>query len=474
MKTPKLIILIFCLIISTVTNAQSWNDFSDFSLIGGDVLEDNIYRNSIDFLFNNDNQPVVAYSTKTNRQLKVLRYDGSSWSSIGDLSFLTLDISQVDIEIVSNGDIYIAYTDISYQELSIIKFDGTSWSYVAQNITVDGAYDLNLATDISNNIYIVYRKKSSGANNAVKVKKYVYDSQNIENIGEFTGDYIRKSVVKINPLTNESYLGVNLNSIGRVFKFDNTSWDQVGDDIFFTATIINPDTNADEEVILRALNLDMAFSSNGELYVSMLNSQADFYSQYINYVVVLNDSNWDRKYGIGIGSGANFKLKKDNLGNVYFLATKDDFLSDPEKIMFIRFSSDGYTILDDLETYAAFYGTAFLELNFDIENIPYAIYHPTFRDGSGASYIRKFEDQLSVNDVNGNNLNLSVFPNPSSDFISINGLIEHVYFKLFNIFGKNIISGVTSNDKKINISNLSKGMYFLKIEKFNTLKVIKK
>lgn len=464
MKTYKLFSSIF-FIVSIALNAQSWEDFSDFTLIGEKVLEDNNSKNTIDFSFNNANQPVVVYSTKTDKQLKVLRYDGSNWNSIGDLSFLTLNISQVDIEIVSNGDIFIAFTENNYLQLSIIKFDGVSWSYVAQNIANDEAsFGLDLATDSNNNIYITFTDEELG--NKVTVKKYIYSNQNIENIGEFiTSNSVLFPEIKISPLTNEPYLVFNTDNIARVHKFDGIAWSQSGNDISDVSFILDS-----EEISFAVRNVNMAFSSNGELFVCTAEISSDF--SYKTNLYVLNNTNWNLIHSFNTGINANLKLKKDNLGNIYLLMSTTGSFFDPEGILFIKFANDNYTILDNLEAFNPFYGNSYLEINIDNENVPFAIYQPTFQEDSGASHIRKFANSLSIDKVN--NPNLTVFPNPSYDFININNLTQQSDFEIFDLLGKKITTGVISINKKIDITELSKGIYLLKIKKFNTFKIIKK
>lgn len=70
---------------------------------------------------------------------------------------------------------------------------------------------------------------------------------------------------------------------------------------------------------------------------------------------------------------------------------------------------------------------------------------------------------LSVDEVFASNFR--IYPNPAKDFLNISTLnnvnIESV--KLFNLIGKEVYSG-DSSTQQINISNLNKGLYLLKIE----------
>ena len=63
--------------------------------------------------------------------------------------------------------------------------------------------------------------------------------------------------------------------------------------------------------------------------------------------------------------------------------------------------------------------------------------------------------------------NISVFPNPSSDFINMANLETSEKYNVYSVAGRLIKQGVVSKIKPINIQNFSKGMYFLQIENSN-------
>jgi hypothetical protein len=83
---------------------------------------------------------------------------------------------------------------------------------------------------------------------------------------------------------------------------------------------------------------------------------------------------------------------------------------------------------------------------------------------------------LSVNDNNGaisNPLSFKVYPNPTKDDINISGFEGEKSFKIYNLLGRLVMNGVASKSKKINISSLDSGMYLLKFDTGNVLKIIK-
>ncbi|WP_335977678.1 T9SS type A sorting domain-containing protein [Gaetbulibacter jejuensis] len=78
-----------------------------------------------------------------------------------------------------------------------------------------------------------------------------------------------------------------------------------------------------------------------------------------------------------------------------------------------------------------------------------------------------------MEDLTLNSKNITIFPNPSSDFIQISGLTKTEKYILYNILGTKIRNGVISDNEKMDIQNLTKGLYFLKFENEHTIKFIK-
>lgn len=91
------------------------------------------------------------------------------------------------------------------------------------------------------------------------------------------------------------------------------------------------------------------------------------------------------------------------------------------------------------------------ELNFEFDN---------YNSGYIVdNIIIKNMDQLAVNDIN--KTKISIFPNPSSDFINIKSSEEIRSIKIYDIKGSLIR---TDNTPKIDISALPKGNYIISIE----------
>ncbi len=78
-------------------------------------------------------------------------------------------------------------------------------------------------------------------------------------------------------------------------------------------------------------------------------------------------------------------------------------------------------------------------------------------------YDEKKINSIGIKELTIRKSELVIFPNPSSDWIEI--LIEKQNeiqkFEIYDSFGRIVFDGNLNNDKKINISELNKGIYFV-------------
>lgn len=71
-----------------------------------------------------------------------------------------------------------------------------------------------------------------------------------------------------------------------------------------------------------------------------------------------------------------------------------------------------------------------------------------------------------------NDFNVSVFPNPTQNFVTIN-LQTATNFEVYSALGQRLLIGkLTQNEKQIDFSNFAKGVYYLRLES-ETLKIVK-
>ncbi len=86
-------------------------------------------------------------------------------------------------------------------------------------------------------------------------------------------------------------------------------------------------------------------------------------------------------------------------------------------------------------------------------------------------------DCTGISKTGNTSSKILVYPNPSSESINISGIEELVSIEIFNSLGSSIYSGSSYNaDEKIDISEFSRGIYFIKIidkKSIITKKIIK-
>ena len=82
------------------------------------------------------------------------------------------------------------------------------------------------------------------------------------------------------------------------------------------------------------------------------------------------------------------------------------------------------------------------------------------------------DNSLSIEDNNANDYKL--YPNPSSDFLVINGMHSEESYKIYNTLGQEVKKGIALNNSKIDIKSLNTGLYFIKFDNRVTLRFLKK
>lgn len=81
------------------------------------------------------------------------------------------------------------------------------------------------------------------------------------------------------------------------------------------------------------------------------------------------------------------------------------------------------------------------------------------------------ENNFLISDVEDKQDELSLYPNPSNNKITISGIGRKNSYKIMNLLGEVVLEGIYS--ETIDISNLSKGHYFIQINDVNKIKNLK-
>jgi len=94
--------------------------------------------------------------------------------------------------------------------------------------------------------------------------------------------------------------------------------------------------------------------------------------------------------------------------------------------------------------------------------------------GHAANFLmEQWADTLSTDDINTFD-QIQLYPNPVRDYFYLNGVLENEKISIFDLNGKLINTAFYLEGEIINVENLSKGIYILKIENLNKLIITKK
>ena len=86
--------------------------------------------------------------------------------------------------------------------------------------------------------------------------------------------------------------------------------------------------------------------------------------------------------------------------------------------------------------------------------------------------VKIYSRTLHLNEFNNQSM-LSIYPNPSVDFIQISGLKEIENYSIYNLLGMEIQKGRISDLEKIDIQNLKNGLYYIKLNDMQTIEFVK-
>lgn len=81
---------------------------------------------------------------------------------------------------------------------------------------------------------------------------------------------------------------------------------------------------------------------------------------------------------------------------------------------------------------------------------------------------------LSIDNFEMDSKQITVMPNPSSNYFQISGLKESIEYTIYDLLSKKVNSGYIRPNQKIDISKLINGVYFIKVGNVKTIKFLKK
>ncbi|WP_456422698.1 two-component regulator propeller domain-containing protein [Lutibacter sp.] len=358
----------------------------------------------------------------------------------------------------------------------LLKFDGSNWEKHDAKPSFSGDTTFSLdAFDIddNDNIWVTSRINGIGVFNGSNFTVYNHSNSN------FPSDSSGAHIIKVD--SNGiiwGLLSIGLDYIPKgLFKFDGTSFTQyntTNSDLLNNRIYsISVDTNNHKWIA----NSDCLIEYDDTNFIIYDNSNSGLPDSPIMYVQVdENDKKWIRAGIGGFFGGSPAKLVSyDGTTWSSFDSTETtSFSIDGQNNLWFCGLNEGFGSYEPgLKKYSGTSASHIFTLIYSNSPIPYInVETPTFEGNktwiSTYSGISVFVEQGSLN-IDDTNIkkSISIYPNPTSRMIRV----KNTDFKkikkieIYNSNGQKIKARLT--EQGIDISYLSKGFYFLHIEKIN-------
>ena len=130
--------------------------------VGGTKVSDESCYYYQDLAIDKDGNIYVAYCGYQDNILRVYRYNGSEWESIGS-SVTSIPIKGIDVALDSEQNFYVSFSDMNMENrMSTLKYNGEEWSFVGQRGYSDPGDSYMSMTMINDNPCVLYTDVTNG------------------------------------------------------------------------------------------------------------------------------------------------------------------------------------------------------------------------------------------------------------------------------------------------------------------------
>ena len=266
--------------------------------------------------------------------------------------------------------------------------------------------------------------------------------------------------------------------------------DSLGVDIINTSLGYTDFDNSDHDYTYSDMDGKTTFISRGaEIGVSrgmiLVNAAGNSGNRSWKYIGAPADA--ESVFSIGAVNAVQNIASFSSFGPTADNRVKPDVLAQGQGTAIINFSSGNSTTSNGTSfsspvmagVIACFWQAFPNKTNFEIMDLIRAaadrFSNPTAQEGYGVpNFEIAYSTVLSLN--NFDLVNFRVYPNPVKQFftvLSIGSDLKEVSLKIYNVLGKKVLEKKELISSKIDVSNLGKGVYLLKIQKGNQQKTVK-
>lgn len=404
------------------SNAQSW------AYVDGTCCLDG--GGSSEIVFKSDGTPVVA--SFTYQSIKVRQYDGTAWQTLTAPTVSGI-VGWFDLEI-HNDELYMAIVN---NGMKVYKYDGTAWAQLGTTLSGSfGPTSFDFAIDNAGTAYVV-----NGGER--KVHKYdgttwsvIYTFPMTSGSTVFGYNFVSDNSMFFDASNHLHYV-VNANDRQYMMKFDGTNETLVGDTIH-------------QHEAFSPFGVQV-YQNNGEVYAA--------FNRILStpFIKKLNGNTW-QLYGDTTGMpklSNNSLLTFNSTGSLYYTAT-----GNIGRVVYEYSSSSApFTALDSVSH------TGFCQLTDIAVNPVTGKLYAAFNDVNDKFGVMIYNgSSIGIGDI-PTGTTLSVYPNPSTDVITVNtpaNSMEGSTVEIFDITGKKVGEEKLSSSQ-FSISHLPNGLYVGKI-----------
>lgn len=428
-------ICIFILLICTLSqiHAQGWSYVGTpgISAINPTGSQSKIF-------YDNNGIMHVGYIKGTSQStFYVLKFENDVWSSVFQHTINRL-ASEVDFIIDGNGDIFIGYQGAySFQKMyRVKKFSGGAWSFLGDSIVSYNTTKVDL--EIANNkLYFMGNREVYEWDNSNSLWQSIHSSQ--------SGSQFVNGVLNLDGTGSLCYLEENnvlftTDYYLKLEKFNGTSWSIIGDTI----------------PVPSSLDLHLKFNGSNDPIVGYVTSAG----QTPNHnILAYNGSSWQSVSDLSITPNVNvFRMDLTSQGEPIFSASNYG-----GKVY--EFNSGSYQALDSATVSGSIlqiYGVSVHPLTGD----KYILLNELNSSLTGAVLsVMKYNGGTSGLPTSHNSINYIVYPNPTSNNLTIEGIPEGSVLRIANCTGNLVFDELqTTPTATINTLDFANGIYTVLIE----------
>jgi len=377
---------------------------------------------------------LIAFTITLHGQNKLLssideNYDGFSWQ-------------------IQSGNNYEYDSNNNLISDTFISWNGSNWEYSSKD-----NYSYNANNKTTQNIYQNWNSTTQQYDNSYK-ELYIYNIS-----GDVTQILYQNWIGS--QWVNDSKTDIFYNSNNLINNYTSFTWDGsqwVGD---YRGTVTYNSNNKIISSMDEVWNVSQWENSNRTFLTYNGNGKIMTYTDE-----VWNGSGWDNDYTVNYNfdSNGNTTSYTENYG---VGQSKTEYSYDTLALM----SSFAHPFKD--KTGIDYVFEDFPYVNKKLSETSFIYDNGSYVNSNRTTYNYSNSITLSTENYKINTEKVKIFPNPSKNSIQVSGLSEAEAYEVFSVLGAKVNNGKIADNEKIDIQNLTNGLYFLKFKNGNTIKFIK-